>query len=313
MQTRLPSLRGIEAFITAADTLSFRVTAERLNISVSAVSHRIHVLEEELGLQLFDRSGRSLTLTPAGERYRDHLVPGLKALQQATDLVWTSAEGPALKIAIFPLLYSNWLVPRLGRFLALRPNTMIEVLTLGASSGRPDIVLGPASGAGMKQRLQEGCHKLFDWDLTPVCHPDLVRKHGLKKPGDLAGVLLIEMSAALDAWPRWFERAGHSRQFPRKSFLMDSLVPAHDAVFAGLGVALTATVFVPHLIKQGLVAPFDTTCRYSGGAYVSPAEGLERPVVQAFRDWVREEARATVEGLSVRGANAPLEAVPLDF
>ena len=64
---RHTSLRGLRTFCIAAECSSFRAAADRLFITASAVSHQIKSLEEEFGTRLFERSGRSLQLTSAGQ------------------------------------------------------------------------------------------------------------------------------------------------------------------------------------------------------------------------------------------------------
>lgn len=127
---RLPSLRSIEAFANAADTLSFKTAAERINITVSAVSHRIGALESEIGLRLFDRSGRRLRLTPAGAAYRDRLLPLIREMMSATEEIQAEVDSPLLRIASFHLFNALWLAPRIGEFLAAVPWARVELATL---------------------------------------------------------------------------------------------------------------------------------------------------------------------------------------
>jgi LysR family glycine cleavage system transcriptional activator len=84
MTARLPSLNGLRAFEAAARHLSFTQAASELNVTQTAISHQIKRLEEELGVRLFIRQNRSLTLTPQAG-----IPPGIRAafndLRLATD------------------------------------------------------------------------------------------------------------------------------------------------------------------------------------------------------------------------------------
>ena len=75
MTARLPSLNGLRAFEAAARHLSFTQAASELNVTQTAISHQIKRLEEELGVRLFIRQNRALTLTPQAQDY----LPGIRA------------------------------------------------------------------------------------------------------------------------------------------------------------------------------------------------------------------------------------------
>ncbi|MFN5717654.1 MAG: LysR family transcriptional regulator, partial [Bradyrhizobium sp.] len=85
MTSRLPSLNGLRAFEAAARHMSFTLAASELNVTQTAISHQIRRLEEELGVRLFIRQNRSLSLTPEAAEY----LPGVRAafndLRLATD------------------------------------------------------------------------------------------------------------------------------------------------------------------------------------------------------------------------------------
>ena len=124
MDARLPSLRGIQAFAHVVKFGSFRLAAERLNVSVSAISHRIHALEEEVGLALFERVGRGMKLTRSGEVYRDRVLPLIESLVVATDAAQREAADSSLRISSFQLFHSHWLAPRDWSCLAARWRAM---------------------------------------------------------------------------------------------------------------------------------------------------------------------------------------------
>src|ERR1700738_3908459 len=75
MSARLPSLNGLRAFEAAARHLSFTNAAAELNVTQTSISHQIRRLETELGIRLFVRQNRSLTLTPEARDY----LPGIRA------------------------------------------------------------------------------------------------------------------------------------------------------------------------------------------------------------------------------------------
>ena len=299
MQPRLPSLRSIETFIAAAETTSFRLAALRLNVTVSAVSHRISALEAEVGMELFHREGRGLKLTRDGKAYYERLLPGLDALRQAVNFRPALDDDSTLKVATFPLFFAHWLAPRLKSFITQHPKARIEVGTIGAQNDSPpDVIIGTATEARIKTKILEGCHKLIDWDITPVCHPDLIKHYEIEEPADLVRAPLIDYASVIDAWPRWFEHAGVPIHDHKGFIVLDSLALQYDAAYLGMGVGLSASCWIDDLLNRGLVQPFPIYCKLSGGAYIGVVEKPPRPIANAFRSWVIDEMRATVEAAS---------------
>jgi DNA-binding transcriptional LysR family regulator len=293
---RLPSLRGIEAFVNAAETLSFRTAAERLNVTVSAVSHRIHTLEKEIGLRLFVRSGRALTLTAGGVDYRDRLLPLVGQLQQASHAVHDASKSQSVRIASFQLFHAHWLAPRIGRFVDINPKADIELLTLRRRKMiHPDITIRilRLGEVGADDEL------LFDWNVAPICKIELVDHYGLRTPADLTRAILIQTSSALDVWPLWFAAAGLPEGMPHRSIFADSPSLNVDLVALGIGVGITADFLAEQSRQQGLlVQPFATTYRYPGGVFINRATSQERPAVAEFREWLTKEAASTIEKIS---------------
>ncbi|MFC4910015.1 LysR family transcriptional regulator [Actinomadura gamaensis] len=86
-------LRDIEIFLALAEELHFGRTAERLRVTPSRVSHAIKKAERRIGGPLFERTSRTVRLTPLGERLRDDLLPAHLRIQQAVDRAVAEARG----------------------------------------------------------------------------------------------------------------------------------------------------------------------------------------------------------------------------
>ena len=116
MTARLPSLNGLRAFEAAARHLSFTQAASELNVTQTAISHQIKRLEEELGVRLFVRQNRALTLTPQAQDY----LPGIRAafndLRLATDRLLRKDDDRVLTVSTLASLAAKWLLPRLTTF-----------------------------------------------------------------------------------------------------------------------------------------------------------------------------------------------------
>jgi LysR family glycine cleavage system transcriptional activator len=113
---RLPFLNGIRAFEAAARAESFAKAAGELNVTPAAVSRMVQLLEQRLGVSLFERRANRLTLTDAGRAYRGGLTPILDQLANLTAQVAAMAGSRVLTIGVGPTFATRWLIPRLADF-----------------------------------------------------------------------------------------------------------------------------------------------------------------------------------------------------
>ncbi len=132
---KLPPLRAVQYFETTARLNSFSRAAEVLNVTQSAVSHQIRLLEDFLGESLFDRQGRNLQLTPVGLRYYDEISDPLQAIARASHQIRVGESG-RLRLAVFSSLAVKWLMPQLSDFRARHPE--ID-LSLEMYADHPDL------------------------------------------------------------------------------------------------------------------------------------------------------------------------------
>ena len=129
MITQLPPLNAVRAFAAAARHQSFSLAAEELHVSHSAVSRHIKLLEEHLGVLLFERRIRQSVLTPAGQHFFEQVSAGLAQIASAAAELRRQASRPAVKINVRPSFAMLWLNPRLAQFRALYPQIELQVVT----------------------------------------------------------------------------------------------------------------------------------------------------------------------------------------
>ena len=289
MADRLPSLRGIEAFACVSEVLNLRVASERLNVTVSAVSHRIQGLEAELGVKLFERSSRGLRLTPEGTAFRQRLLPGLKALQEATSSTQPLAQRRLLRLSAPSLIHDRWLLPRFHRWLETWPNTRIELLSTGRKRAVGcDIVLAPLGPAF----IREGATALCDFHITPMCSPEFLRNHPIRTPQDLLDLPLIDITPTAQSWNIWFAAVGMETEPPPAAILTDSQNLLTEAMLQGFGVALGSTQLFSALLEDGLAV-----CPLEAEVKMPPRLGMlvrnQERITLAFAQWLREEVAAS--------------------
>src|SRR5262245_41000406 len=111
---KLPFLNGVRAFEAAARAEGFARAAAELHVTPAAVSRMVQLLEQRLGLALFERKANRLTLTAAGRAYQAGLTPILDQLALLTAQVAALAGARVLTIGVGPTFATRWLIPRLA-------------------------------------------------------------------------------------------------------------------------------------------------------------------------------------------------------
>ncbi len=208
MPLRLPPLNSLRFFEAAARHGSFKLAAAELNVTPSAVSHGIVALEEALGVALFVREPRKLSLTPAGEQYFPYIAEAFSLIALGTQRLPDSRTHRTVTVSCAPTLAMRWLVPRLFEFRAQWPNIDVSVDTSRRQVGFP------VDGFDFGIRLSRGPVPGSDWSrlfgerLVPVCSPayrDTLRDtHGNI---DLRHATLIHVDTASEDWPISTRRA----------------------------------------------------------------------------------------------------------
>jgi DNA-binding transcriptional LysR family regulator len=119
----METLNSIECFVRSAESGSFSEAARRLGLTAAAVGKNVAKLESGLGVRLFHRSTRQLTLTEAGERFFDEVRSGLTTIQTAVANLASADGQPAgtLKVSMGASFGREYLVPLLGEFLRRYP------------------------------------------------------------------------------------------------------------------------------------------------------------------------------------------------
>src|SRR5688572_13786044 len=123
----LPSLDALVAFETAARHQSFTHAAAELNVTQGAISRQIRVLEDRLGVLLFQRVRRRVVLTDSGRAYLLEVRRLLNGLESATlRLMTVGVSANALQLAVLPAVATHWLIPRLPEYLSKHPNVSVS-------------------------------------------------------------------------------------------------------------------------------------------------------------------------------------------
>jgi DNA-binding transcriptional LysR family regulator len=290
MTRQLPSLNGLRAFEAAGRHGSFKAAAEELNVTQTAVSHMVRLLEDHLGFALFRRHANRLELTDQGRAFQPGLTDALDAIARLTEQVASMRAGPVLTVGVAPALALHWLIPRLASFNRNHPHIEVRVATGGAMLPlRDDWTCTVRRGMGDWHGYI--AEELFPSTLVPVCTPAIAA--GLLHPRDLHAATLIVVSHLREQWTWWFEAAGLSAPIqPANEVSFESSVMAIQAVLDGVGVAVAQLPYVSEALAAGrLVTPFPITAQKYEGWYLAYRPIRDKDsALGAFRNWLHGEA-----------------------
>lgn len=289
MTKRLPPLLALEAFDAAARALSFKAAAAELNLTPSAISHRVKQLEQYLGLSLFRRLNREIRLTEAGEDYYATVRRAFDQVAQVSLRVGRGAQqSEELRLSSVPHFAASWIIPNLEELLNRRPGlrVYVESSIRNADFARDAVDAAVRYGAGNWPGLN--VTKLTDLSVAPVCTPALLKR--LRTPADLREVTLIHFSQFPQSWSEWLQAAGLPAFEPKHEVYFDSVSQAIDAAENGLGIALgVAPLIGPRLATGRLVMPFGPLLPLQHAYWLACRKGdAGKPAIKALRDWLLE-------------------------
>lgn len=303
---RTPSLIALRAFEVAARCRNFTEAAQELSVTPGAVSRQIRLLEEELGVSLFDRTRNTVALNDNGRRLAATVSQAFELLVRGADELRGEPEGP-VHISCAPSIASHWLMKRLNQFSAVNPDI---TLSLEATEELVDLERGEASlairfvTAGTRLPSSE---LLFREDFFPVCSPAYLEQHPLRQPEDLVGARLIHAtwkSAArlsIPSWGDWFDSNVGPGVDASAGMRFGLIGHAIQGAVAGQGFALGSTALAGDDVAQGrLVLPFGPDhriatpweYRLAWSRKAAPGERLRRLI-----DWLVAEARSSAAGI----------------
>ena len=246
----METLANLESFVRSAESGSFSSAARRLALTPAAVSRNVAQLERNLGVRLFQRSTRGLTLSEAGERFLRSVQGGLDSIQGAIADITVNAGQPAgvLKLNAAPGLGMDYLLPLMPAFLerypAVVPDWYFDNRPLDLIAGGFDAAIGGGFDLpdGMVARELGRIH------LIAVASPAFLRgKRRPKEPGALAEIASVAMRSPLSG--RMRTNVMRNIAGSETAVVLKPVITVNDpdalcrATLLGLGVGLIA---VPH-------------------------------------------------------------------
>lgn len=302
----LPPLPAIRAFEAAARTGNFTAAGEELGLTQAAVSYQIKQLEDRVGLPLFQRGPRGVTLTPDGARLAGRAGEALQILREAFAEA-RQVRDERLVISVLPTIAQQLLAPRLGAFQIAHPTitTRVEVEDRLADLTGGEATVAIRMGAGKWPDIV--AHYLLPGIFTPMISPAFIASYGQpRQPADFLTLPVIDPEDP--GWAIWFRAAGVTPpEGPtRAGTLFGVQAFTAQAAIAGHGASLLNPGLFRAEIKRGdLIQPFDILAQEDFAYWLVYAErrrGL--PAIRAFRDWLLDEIRPPATGLPPDAATA---------
>ncbi len=290
--SRIP-LQTLPAFRAVAQSCNLRAAAEQLHLTHSAISQQIRLLEQQLGFDLFERRGRRVVLNAAGAIFQSAVESALAQLEEGVRCAAPDGTEHRMRITMLPSFAQHWMLPRMARWRATRPEITIEVHTsqVVVDVQREGFHAAVRQGSGPWRGLAGDC--LIDSPLIVVANSAMAKRLEGRSPSDWLQEPLL---GDTDRWEAWFALVGHpSRVNPVAVFNdMGLLVQAAEQ---GMGIALCRELVAADALRDGRLKRLSPQSLAGAGTdkiwLLYPPELAQWPPMVALKQWMQAELQAS--------------------
>lgn len=291
MFNRLPPLKALRAFEAAARLGSFTEAAKELSLTQGAVSYQIRHLESNLGLALFLRRARKVSLTAEGKGLFRTTHRMFRELEDEIQSITPAKDQTFLTVSVSTFFVTRWLSQRMGRFLNSHPQI---TLRLQHSVNDPDFEVaevdlairwGKGDWPGVESEL------LISSPMMALCSPDLVNgKSPVITLEDLRNQVFLHDQEGNDGWREWLSKAGLGDLGAGPGpTIVDPNVRVQSAI-DGYGLVLANRLVNEEILQNRLVQPFDIQLDGYGFFLLYTSRAARRNAFNLFCSWLRQEA-----------------------
>lgn len=294
--SRIP-LNPMRAFSVSSRHRTFTAAAQELGVTQVAISRQIALLEDYLGVQLYERNGRSAKLTDIGRAFGQEIAEHFDGLETATARLLDLEKANTLHLRVYPSVAHFWLLPRLARFTEQHPGLRVRMDTrvtpLDFRGKQLDVAIQLGTGPWREARSRV----LFEERADVVCAPEYsVRLGMLAVPQDVARGELLHSRYRRRAWEIWAaQQAVEIDQLTGVEY--DSSLLTYSAAAQGFGLAIgQIDLLERELEAKRLVAPFHRPI-LTGQAFhvVWPTTLSVSTKTRRFIDWLLKESGKSPE------------------
>ncbi|WP_447096777.1 LysR substrate-binding domain-containing protein [Pseudomonas sp. CF10PS3] len=292
----LPPLASLLPFEAAARLCSFSRAADELHITQAAVSRQIRGLEDNLGVKLFYRRNRAVSLTPEGRDLARVVSDALHSIGDSAALLRAAQRSDRVVLLCQLCEAFYWLMPRLSSFHQQYPHLDIQVVTstrpLTEFSAHFDVAL-------QSSRRPSGAHPLMFTaadEVFPVCSPAYFDARQPLSLTELQSATFLHHSSQpphLMEWDSWLQVFGQTVAVNARSATFDSYPLMLQAAVEGHGVAMGWRRTASRLIESGaLVRPCVESVHLPEAISIYRHQGAgDRPEIAALLGWLQEQLK----------------------
>jgi LysR family transcriptional regulator, glycine cleavage system transcriptional activator len=283
-------LNPLRAFAVASRHKTFTAAANQMGISQVAISRQIAILENYLGIKLFERGSRSVKLTDVGRSFGHEIAALFDDLDHAAQNIFSRESENTINLRVYPTFANHWLLPRLSEFIDQYPDyrvrfdTVVEPLDFRGT--HLDVAIQLGNGVWRDARGR----KLFDEVVDVVCSPAYAEKFDYFKESDsFEKAELLHAKYRRGEWQIWANAAGYELNL-REGLEFDSSLLTYSAARQGLGLAIGQTALLKDEIEAGeLVCPLRKPVETGASFYaVWPTMKSVSTKTRHFIDWLLE-------------------------
>lgn len=298
----IPSMTALLEFEAVARLSSFTQAAHELGVTQAAVSHQVRLLEETLGVRLFDRLHRAIRLTREGEALYRVVAEAMQKMAGVFDHLSSGVQQQELVVAATAAFSQFRLLPRLAALRAAAPQLQLRLATqmFTADLLHKDVDVAIRFGNG---QWPDGVSTLlFDEAVFPVCSPGWLAENAMPATlAELAQSALIESDSTSEGWmgwSAWFHSVGLPHPRLQFAFRCSLYTDAVQAALAGQGVVLGWG----RLLASGQLVRLPLASFQPSEAYhvLLPHGRSITPAIQALIDCLRAEQSISAAGVEAQ-------------
>lgn len=284
---KLPPLNSLRAFSAVADTGSYTLAAERLNVTQAAVSQQVKSLEKHLGISLVAKLGRGIELTDSGVRLARELGTGFEIIGRGVERLREDSASRPVQVTMSPAFAVEWLLPRMSEFQRAHPDiTLMLNPTSELVEPRPggvDVAIRYHDRRWPRQDVET----ILVTDMIVIGTPALLGDRDLHDPASLVDLPWLQELGTNEA-AEWFTFHGVIPDHP----LIVNHMPGNlimTAVRRGDGITYTARAFFQDELAAGTVVElFSEPC--FGSYHIETLKDHLRPEARIFIKWLRSQS-----------------------
>lgn len=289
---KLPPLTSLRFFDTAAKAGSFVKAAQELNVTHSAISRQIRLLEEYLGVELFERRNRAVFLTANGRILLQTTSSIFEQLKDGVEKIKNSTFPDVVSLSCEPTIAMKWLIPRLTHFYQQYPHITVHLVAAGG------VIDFTKANVDLALRRND-----FKWSdnlcAVKVCSERMgvVVRPELDLKRNFAHIPQLSTTSRPNAWATW-QNIKKVALPNSKTITYEHFYLCIQAALAGQGAALASFLMVADEVQsKQLAAPYGFI-EDNSAYYLLSSKPIERGSAAAtFTQWLIEQVSISIETL----------------